>query len=182
MLRITRTGLRGASTPRTVSSGSSARTVPMPAITASQPPRSAWASRRASSEVIHCDSPPRVAMAPSSDSPAFNVTCARPRVMKRPHGASTRSASRCSAPPKPSRTSTPAAARARAPWPATLGFGSRTANTTRRTPARRIASVHGAVRPTWLHGSSVTKSVAARARSPAPRSATTSAWSSPARR
>ena len=53
-------------------------------------------------------------------------------------------------------TSTPAAARAAVPPPFTRGLGSRVADTTRRTPARMIASTQGGVRPTWLHGSSVT--------------------------
>ena len=51
--------------------------------------------------------------------------------------------------------------------------------TTRPTPAAITASEHGGVRPKWLHGSSVTYSVAPRARSPAAASATTSACEPP---
>ena len=51
--------------------------------------------------------------------------------------------------------------------------------TTRATPAAMIASVQGPVRPVWLHGSSVTYSVAPRAASPAAASATISAWARP---
>ena len=47
-------------------------------------------------------------------------------------------------------------AQAREPAPATSGFGSSIAATTRPTPAAISASAHGGVRPKWLHGSSVT--------------------------
>ena len=43
-----------------------------------------------------------------------------------------------------------------------------------------MASTQGGVLPWWLQGSSVTYMVAPRAASPAPPSATTSAWSPPA--
>ena len=67
------------------------------------------------------------------------------------------------------------------PRPRTSGFGSATATTTRATPESRTSGAHGGVRPWWAHGSSVTYSVAPRARGPACRSATTSAWGPPAR-
>ena len=51
------------------------------------------------------------------------------------------------------------------PPPAAAGLGSATATTTRLMPAARmIASVHGGCFPWWVHGSSVTTSVAPRAR------------------
>ena len=49
----------------------------------------------------------------------------------------------------------------------------------RRIPAAMIASVHGGVRPWWLHGSSVLTSVAPTAASPARRSASRSACAPP---
>src|SRR5438067_989565 len=67
--------------------------------------------------------------------------------------------------------------RSSTPRPELTGFGSCIAATTRCTPAAMIASVHGPVRPLWLHGSSVTYNVAPRAFSPADFSATISAWS-----
>ena len=50
---------------------------------------------------------------------------------------------------------TPAACSRSSPVPATFVSGSRTAITTRATPASISASVHGGVLPWWLHGSSV---------------------------
>ena len=47
------------------------------------------------------------------------------------------------------------------PRPAATGLGSPWAKTTRRTPAATSASLHGPVRPVWLHGSSVTTAVVA---------------------
>src|SRR3569623_513048 len=52
------------------------------------------------------------------------------------------------------------------PCPATSGFRSVTAATTRATPALIKASAHGGVRPKWLHGSSVTYTVALRTSNP----------------
>src|SRR6266568_3836422 len=63
--------------------------------------------------------------------------------------------------------------------PRASGSGSRTAATTRRIPAARIAAVHGGVFPVCAQGSRVTTSVAPRACSPAARSAFTSAWGPP---
>ena len=57
--------------------------------------------------------------------------------------------------------------------------GSGTATTTRATPAARIASAQGPVRPVCAHGSRVTTTVPPRARSPACWSARTSACGPP---
>ena len=59
--------------------------------------------------------------------------------------------------------------------PAAAGHGSPTATTTLATPASISATLHGPVRPVWLHGSRVTTAVAPRAREPAARNAITSA-------
>ena len=56
----------------------------------------------------------------------------------------------------PSFTSTPAARRRSAPPPVTWGLGSRHPITTLAILASRMASTQGGVRPSWLHGSSVT--------------------------
>ena len=72
----------------------------------------------------------------------------------------------------------PAARSRAAPWPATSGFGSRIAITTRPTPAAISASAQGGVRPWCEQGSSVTTTVAPRTSAPraaASRSAITSA-------
>jgi hypothetical protein len=53
-------------TIRTVSWGSSASTVPAPTSTASQAARMAWATRRSCGPLIHLESPPSVAIRPSS--------------------------------------------------------------------------------------------------------------------
>src|SRR5207249_9586966 len=79
---------------------------------------------------------------------------------------------------KPIWTSIPARFRTSAP-PRASGSGSRTAATTRRTPAARMASVHGGVLPWCAQGSRVTTSVAPRAWSPAATSAFSSAWGPP---
>ena len=73
------------------------------------------------------------------------------------------------------------AARSRSAPPAAPGHGSRTATSTRATPAAIRASVHGPVRPECTQGSRVTTAVAPRARSPAAASATISACGPPAR-
>ncbi len=56
--------------------------------------------------------------------------------------------SRASRSRQPRSTSMEAAASAAAPPPFTRGFGSGVAATTRRTPARTMASTQGGVRPT----------------------------------
>ncbi len=81
--------------------------------------------------------------------------------------------------PTPTSTSTPAPERAAMPPPATSGSGSATPTTTRLIPAPTSAVVHGPVRPSWQQGSSVVKSVAPLACSPASANATTSAWAPP---
>jgi len=60
-------------------------------------------------------------------------------------------------------TSIPAARRCLNPRPATAGFGSFIATTTRLTSAKISAFVHGPVRPLWQHGSRLMYSVAPRA-------------------
>src|SRR5581483_5676629 len=79
----------------------------------------------------------------------------------------------------PTSTATPARRSRAAPPPRTCGLGSRTPITTRSTPARTSASAHGPVRPTWLHGSSVTYTVAPRALPSSLASASASACAPP---
>ena len=147
----TRMGL-SPGTWRTLRRGSSASTVPMPTATASCSARSSWTFARASSPVTQRDAPVRVAMRPSSDRPSLMPTYGRPRVMNFAQGASSSVAGRCSC---ITVTSTPSARSRSMPLPGTFGFGSRAPTTTRATPAARMASTHGAVRPVWLQGSSV---------------------------
>jgi len=58
-------------------------------------------------------------------------------------------------------TAMPAARSRSSPLPLTAGLGSVVAATTRTTPLRSSAFVHGPVRPVWQHGSSVTYAVGA---------------------
>ena len=60
---------------------------------------------------------------------------------------------RPSASRRPVLTPIPAARNCLKPRPATKGFGSGIAATTRATPAAISASVHGPVRPVWQQGS-----------------------------
>ena len=69
----------------------------------------------------------------------------------------------------------PASRSRRKPSPATSGFGSSMAATTRATPASISASAQGGVRPWCEQGSRLMYSVAPRARSPASSSARISA-------
>jgi hypothetical protein len=82
----------------------------------------------------------------------------------------------------PRTTGMPALRRARNPFPATSGFGSCIAATTRLTPAAMIALVQGPVRPVWAHGSRVTYRSAPRAAAPASWRAIASACGNPAAR
>ena len=75
--RTTRTGSRPFLTSRTVSRGSSASRVPTPTSTASRRLRSSCTSRRASSPVIHFDSPFAVATRPSRVAAALSSTNGR---------------------------------------------------------------------------------------------------------
>src|SRR5712671_4287418 len=185
----TRTGSRGA-TPaaarpgplamrgsRAVRRGSSASAVPTPISTASISSRSTCPSRRDSRPLTQRESPERVAILPSSVTAALSMTQGSFRVMNLNHISFAASqASRST----PTSTRRPAARRRRMPRPWTRGFGSTLPITTRRTPEASTASVHGGVRPWWSQGSSVTYRSAPRARSPASRSATTSACGPPA--
>jgi hypothetical protein len=141
------------STSRTVSRGLSSLTVPMPVSTAQERARQACASRRASGPVIHCETPLLSAVLPSRLAATFKRNQGRPRVMRetKPMLSSLASASS-----SPLATAMPAAARRARPCPATRGFGSGIATTTRATPAAISASAQGGVRPKWLQGSSVT--------------------------
>ncbi len=91
-------------------------------------------------------------------------------------------AARHSASRQPTSTRMPARRSSAMPLPSTTGFGSPQPMTTRAGRAARIAPVHGPVRPTWQHGSSVTYSVVPRAGPRSAANAFTSACGSPARR
>ena len=83
----------------------------------------------------------------------FRRSHGRPRVMRETKPILS---SRASFSSNPQAVSIPAARNFASPLPATSGFGSLIAATTRETPAASKASAHGGVRPKWLHGSSVT--------------------------
>jgi hypothetical protein len=140
----------------------------MPVSTAPARRRQAWPSARAASPVIHWLVPSSSAVRPSSDAAIFMRTQGRPRCMreKKPMFSS-----REASPQSPPITSTsiPAARRRAKPAPATRGFGSWTAATTRAMPAATSASQHGGVRPWCEQGSSVTTAVAPRVSRPASR-------------
>jgi hypothetical protein len=67
-----------ASASRTVSAGSSARTVPAPTRTASLSARSGGRRRRASAPVIHCEVPSGAAVRPSRVAASLSTTQGRP--------------------------------------------------------------------------------------------------------
>src|SRR5437867_5248234 len=137
-------GLRGVSPPRAVSCGLSVNAVVPPTAIASNPARSQWTWSRASGPEIHCERPPASAIRPSMDVASLSATNGRSvccRVKR--NGALSAAASSASRPicvsiPARFSTSTP---------PRASASGSRTAATTRRIPAARIASVHGGVLP-----------------------------------
>ena len=111
--------------------------------------RTRW---RAAGPVSHEVVPDAPAMALSSEIASFSVT----------HGRSDRNewknaafSSDASSIRTPTSTSIPAARKSCAPLPAS-GLGSRTAMTTRATPALMIASTQGGVFPKCVQGSSVT--------------------------
>src|SRR5882762_8225029 len=157
-------GLRGVSPPRAVSCGLSVNAVVPPTAIASNPARSQWTWSRASGPEIHCERPPASAIRPSMEVASLSATNGRSvccRVKR--NGALSEAASSASRPicvsiPARFSTSTP---------PRASASGSRTAATTRRMPAARMASVHGGVLPWCAQGSRVTTSVAPRALSPA---------------
>ena len=140
----TRRGWREHGTCRTVSSGSSRRTVPMPVSMAHERARSAWTSRRAASPVIHRLSPLASAIRPSSEAADLMRIHGRPRDMR---ARNPRWASRASAARSPVSTRMPAARSLARPRPFTSGLGSSSAATTRATFAATSASAHGGVRP-----------------------------------
>ena len=153
----TLSGCRVVSTSRTVSRGLSSFTVPMPVSTAQDLARQAWASRRASAPVIHCETPLLRAVLPSMLAATLSRSQGRPRVMRETKPILSSFASVASS---PVAICMPAAASLAMPCPATSGFGSAIAATTRATPASISASAQGGVRPKWLQGSSVTYAVA----------------------
>ena len=137
-------GLRGVTPPRAVSWGLSVSAVVPPTAMASKPARSQWTCSRASGPEIHCELPPASAMRPSIEVASFRATYGRSvcrRVARK--GAFCAAASSAS---KPTSVSIPARLRMSMP-PRASRSGSRTAATTRRTPAARMASVQGGVLP-----------------------------------
>ena len=154
------------------------RTVPAPVSTAPLRARHACTSARAASPLIHACPPEAGAVRASRLMASFSRTKGRPRSKREKKPALS---SRACGSNTPTDTSIPAARRRAMPAPATRGFGSTLQHTTRATPAASNASAQGGVRPVWLHGSSVTYTVAPRACGPAARNAKTSACGSPAR-
>ena len=161
---------------RTVSCGSSARTVPAPTTMASLAARNSCTRRRAGSPVIKPPEPVLAAIYPSMVIANLSITNGRPVRRWCRYEAS---CSRTRSSSTPTCTAMPASRSRAMPVPATRWSGSCTPITTRATPAVMIASVQGGVRPKWLHGSSVTYIVAPRAASPAARNACTSACAWP---
>jgi hypothetical protein len=88
--------------------------------------------------------PVRVAILPSSDIAHLAWTYGRSKRNRVRYGRLISTVSRSH---EPTSTSMPANRRVSSPFPATPGNGSGIAATTRFTPARRIASVHGGVLP-----------------------------------
>ena len=138
---------------RSVSAGLSARIVFTPTRMASASCRSFIPSRRASRPVIHFDSPPAVAILPSSVIAAFTVTNGSPAVIQWLNAKLISAASSAST---PRSTATPLRLSHRKARPAWAGFGSVAATTTLEMPASMMACVQGGVRPLVEHGSSVT--------------------------
>ena len=96
--------------------------------------------------MIHWLAPFSSAVRPSSDMAAFIRTHGRPRVMREKKPIFSSWASSASGPDS-TATSIPAAASRAMPCPATSGFGSSIAATTRARPASTSASAQGGVRP-----------------------------------
>ena len=138
---------------RTFKAGSSANTVLMPVITAPLMARQCCTSKRASAPVIHLDSPDAMAVRPSRLAAIFKRTYGRPPAMtcKNPLFSA-----RASSFNTPTVVLIPAACSMACPLPATSGFGSKPAITTRLTPASISALAHGGVRPKCAQGSKVT--------------------------
>src|SRR5579864_4236218 len=173
-----RPGPSAASASLTSSRGSSASTVPTPVSTAELRARHCCTSSRAAAPEIQRLAPLPSAVRPSRLMASFTRTHGRPWRMRLRNPQLSSAASPAS---RPASTRTCASRSRAAPRPSTCGLGSAIAYTTRATRAPISASTHGGVRPWWLHGSSVTYTVAPAARPPAARSAATSACASPAR-
>ena len=150
---------------RTVNAGSSASAVPIPVITAHTFERIKCTSRRASSPVIHFDSPFNNAVLPSMLAATLSVTQGRCWVTRFRNALSCALA--CSA-IKPVSTCIPDARKLLWPAPSTPSNGSCKADTTRATFATINKSAQAGPRD-WgcrLHGSSVTYTVAPSAEQP----------------
>ena len=161
-----------SSTRRTSSRGSSSSTVPTPVSTAPARLRQAWPSARAASPVIHW-------LLPSAQRGAAVERDGDLEPHPRPAALHAREEAdvelargeRCGDAGRASRPRCRRRAGGRCRAPATSGFGSPTATTTRPMPASTSASQHGGVRPWCEHGSSVTCAVAPRSAAPCPRRA-----------
>ena len=140
----TRNGWREVSTSRTFNRGSSANTVPIPVIIAQERARWRCTSCRAAAPVIHWLTPLFSAPLPSRLLAVFMRSHGVPRVIR---ATNPRFNSRASCSSKPDVTWMPALCNFFNPSPATSGFGSCMAATTRVTPASIKASAHGGVRP-----------------------------------
>ena len=138
---------------RTVSCGSSSRTVPIPVRIAQARARQACPSARAAALVIHWLRPSGKAVRPSRLAATLSRTQGKPRIMR---DTNPRFNSRASSASRPHRTSMPASRKRSNPRPATKGLGSSIATTTRTTPASIRAFEHGGVRPKCAQGSNVT--------------------------
>ncbi len=153
--RITRSGCRQRSviysccgdvklSGRTVSAALSASTVSMPLIIAQLCARKRCTSARACGPVIHWLSPDAIAVRPSRLIADFMVSHGRPPSIRR---LKPRFNARASASSSPQSTAMPASRNIASPRPATCGFGSCMATTTRATPDLIRASAQGGVRP-----------------------------------
>ena len=133
----------GAPSVRAVRLGLSAMTVPAPTAIAGKSRRHRWTSARATSPVIHLDSPPRVAILPSSV--AASLPASRgPRLVIQ--WLKIRLKSRHSASRTPVVTATPAWRSTSKPLPACAGLGSAVPATT-RLDARGDDGVRAGPRP-----------------------------------
>ena len=149
---ITLTGLLIPS-KRQFSIGSSALTVPIPAIIAIFQPLSSCTNFLDSSPDTHLESPVQAAILPSRVIAHFIVTHGLPDVMyfRKILFCFFSSDSR-----RPHSTSIPCSLKIATPFPATRGLGSGIPTTTLDIPAAMRASVHGGCLPWWQHGSRVT--------------------------
>ena len=159
--------LARASPVRAVSSGSSARTVPIPTAIASHSPRQRWTSSRLRSPEIQGEAPAggrgaaveRHRRLQGDQRQAGEAVLAK-GLVEQARGRRPRSPRRRTR-PRPRRRA------GLRPAPAAFAVGSSEAITTRARSASRIASTQGGWRPWWAHGSSVTYIVAPATSSPA---------------